>query len=122
MKWTLTTDGRFDVSSYYEALRGAREVLIPWNWTGAVFKKNGESSDHLFLHCCMAKQLWDCILNLFGLNWVMPRTVLIGGCWSGALGNHRMAGIWRMIPHCLTWSLERTQPPDLRRNGDDFPG
>jgi hypothetical protein len=36
MKWTLTTDGRFDVSSYYEALRGAREVLIPWN---VVFQK-----------------------------------------------------------------------------------
>jgi hypothetical protein len=24
MKWTLTSDGQFDVSSYYEALRGAR--------------------------------------------------------------------------------------------------
>uniref|UniRef100_A0A2N9EWJ6 ATPase AAA-type core domain-containing protein n=1 Tax=Fagus sylvatica TaxID=28930 RepID=A0A2N9EWJ6_FAGSY len=24
MKWALTSDGQFDVSSYYEALRGAR--------------------------------------------------------------------------------------------------
>jgi hypothetical protein len=86
-------------------LRKRRVVLVDWC---CLCKKNGESSDHLFLHCCMAKQLWDCILNLFGLNWVMPRTVReLAGCWSGALGNHRLAGIWRMIPHCLTWCLWR---------------
>ena len=30
MKWTMTGDDRCDVSSYYEALRGAREVMVPW--------------------------------------------------------------------------------------------
>ena len=30
MRWTLTSDGEFDVSSYLEALRGTREMLFPW--------------------------------------------------------------------------------------------
>jgi hypothetical protein len=86
-------------------LRKRRVVLVDWC---CLCKKDGESSDHLLLHCSMAKQLWDSILNLFGLNWVMPRTVReMTACWSGALGKHRLAVIWRMIPHCLTWCLWR---------------
>uniref|UniRef100_A0A2N9HAX3 starch synthase n=1 Tax=Fagus sylvatica TaxID=28930 RepID=A0A2N9HAX3_FAGSY len=38
------------------------------------FTAAGESTDHLFLHCSMAKQLWDTILIMFGVQWVMPRT------------------------------------------------
>ena len=30
MRWTVTGDGEFDVSSYLEALRGTREMLFPW--------------------------------------------------------------------------------------------
>jgi hypothetical protein len=53
-------------------LRKRRVVLVDWC---CLCNKDGESLDHLFLHCSMAKQLWDSILTLFGLNWVMPRTV-----------------------------------------------
>jgi hypothetical protein len=46
-------------------------------------------------------------------------------CWSGALGKNRLAVIWRMIPHCLTWCLWRERnlwtfeglemnPPELK--------
>ena len=71
-------------------------------------KAAGESSDHLFLHCSMAKQLWDTILLLFGAPWVMPRTVQdLITCSPGALGHRRHAEIWRVFPHCLMWCLWR---------------
>ena len=34
-------------------------------------KKNGESVDHLLLHCVVA-----IVLCIFGLYWVMPRRVV----------------------------------------------
>ena len=44
-------------------------------------KSNGESVDHLFLHCLVAMDLWSMVLGLFGLSWVMPHSVLgLLGC------------------------------------------
>ena len=39
-------------------------------------KRNGESVDHLFLHCPFATDLWSMVLGLFGVTWVMLHTVL----------------------------------------------
>ena len=39
-------------------------------------KCNGELVDHLFLHCPVAMDLWAMVLGLFGVNWVMPQSVL----------------------------------------------
>jgi hypothetical protein len=39
-------------------------------------KFDGETIDHLFLHCSVARKLWDFLLCLLGVNWVMPRRVL----------------------------------------------
>ena len=41
MRWTLTSDGEFDVSSYLEALRGTREMLFPWKsiWYAKAIKR-----------------------------------------------------------------------------------
>ena len=33
-------------------------------------KSNGESVDHLFLHCPVAMDLWSMVLGLFGVSWV----------------------------------------------------
>jgi hypothetical protein len=38
-------------------------------------KHGGESIDHLFLHCEVATEIWSGILQLFGIAWVMPRSV-----------------------------------------------
>ena len=86
-------------------LRKQQVVMVNWC---CLCKVDGESIDHLFLHCSVAKQLWDCILTLFGVHWVMPRNLpdLIA-CWPGALGRHRYAVIWKAIPHCLLWSIWR---------------
>jgi hypothetical protein len=67
-------------------------------------KEDRESIDHMFLHCKVARELWDTVLNLFGMNWVMPRRVVdLLTCWQGKLGRHRHIEIWKAVPHCLMW-------------------
>ena len=47
-------------------------------------KAAGESVDHLLIHCLWAKELWDTVLSLFGVSWVMPRQVReLIDCWQG---------------------------------------
>jgi hypothetical protein len=38
-------------------------------------EKEGESVDHLLLHCGTASELWNAFFVRFGLCWVMPRSV-----------------------------------------------
>ena len=67
-------------------------------------KADGESVDHLLFHCPYAKELWDMVLGLFGLHWVMPKTVTeLLHCWFGSVGCHSV--IWKAIPHCIMWCL-----------------
>jgi hypothetical protein len=48
-------------------------VVIEWC---CMCKKSGESIEHLLLHCEVARELWSYILNLFGVDWIMPRQVI----------------------------------------------
>jgi len=50
-------------------------------------KTSGESIDNLFLHCMVATEWWSTILRMFGVVWVMPRSVK-KRCWEleGAKG------------------------------------
>ena len=65
-------------------------------------KCNGESVDHLFLHCPVAMDLWPMVLGLFGVSWVMPQSIMgLLVCWQGRLSRH----IWLIVPHCLMWCL-----------------
>uniref|UniRef100_A0A2N9ERP2 Reverse transcriptase zinc-binding domain-containing protein n=1 Tax=Fagus sylvatica TaxID=28930 RepID=A0A2N9ERP2_FAGSY len=65
-------------------LRKRGIVLVDWCY---LCKNAGESSDHIFLHCSLAKHLWDAVLSLFGMHWVMPRTVSeLLGCWPWCIG------------------------------------
>ena len=44
---------------------------------------NGETMDHLPLHCGKAYRLWSLVFRSFGISWVLPRSVailfLVGG-------------------------------------------
>jgi hypothetical protein len=45
-------------------------------------KRNGESVDHLLLHCDVASAIWSAFFSRFGLSWVMPRRVVdLYDCW-----------------------------------------
>jgi hypothetical protein len=81
--------------------------LILQEWC-CICKCNGESVDHLFLHCSVASDLWALVFSMFGIQWVMPQTVLelLSG-WLGWLGCHNSILVWKMAPHCLVWCLWR---------------
>jgi len=71
-------------------------------------KKNGESIDHLLLHCEVACDLWSYILILFGVEWVMPRTVLkLLTNWGALVGYGRAKEAWRLASLCLLWCIWR---------------
>ena len=71
-------------------------------------KCNGESVDHLLLHCPIALDLWSMILGLFGVYWVMPRSdVELLAFWQGQFVHHQNGHIWMVIPHCLMWCIWR---------------
>ena len=69
-------------------------------------KADGETVDHLLLHCPYAKELWDMVFGLFGIQWVMPkRAIDLFHCWIGSVG--RTSVIWKAIPHCIMWCIWR---------------
>ena len=71
-------------------------------------KCNGESVDHLLLQCPTASNLHSLILGLFGVYWVMPKSVFeLLACWEGQFGHHWNGHIWMVIPHCLMWCIWR---------------
>uniref|UniRef100_A0A7N2M3Y2 Reverse transcriptase zinc-binding domain-containing protein n=1 Tax=Quercus lobata TaxID=97700 RepID=A0A7N2M3Y2_QUELO len=87
-------------------LRKRKVWILDWCY---MCKRNGESVDHLFLHCPIAMDLWSMVYG-FGFIWsnlgVMLHTVLgLLGCWQGSFGRHRNGYIWSIIPHCLMWCL-----------------
>ena len=47
-------------------------------------KWNGETIDHLLLHYLVSQELWNMVCTLFGVHWVMLRSVLeLIASWSG---------------------------------------
>ena len=69
-------------------------------------KADGESVNHLLLHCPVARELWNMIFSHFGISWVMPRGVVeLISCWNGCKGRHETGKIWMAIPHCIMWCL-----------------
>ena len=71
-------------------------------------KRNGESVDHLLIHCPLAFDLWSLVFTLFCIHWIMPKTVVeLLACWQGKFGRHRNAAIWVAVPHCLMWCIWR---------------
>jgi hypothetical protein len=69
-------------------------------------KESGESVNHLFLHCLVARDLWNMFFSLFGIPWTMPQGVMdLLSCWNGRLGRSEARNIWKMITHCIMWCL-----------------
>jgi hypothetical protein len=70
-------------------------------------ESDGESVDHLLLHCGVANALWNVIFSWFGLCWVIPGLVreLFVCWWMG--GRSRSAVVWKMVHLCLIWCIWR---------------
>jgi hypothetical protein len=68
---------------------------------------DGETVDHLLLHCSAAQKLWNFVFVSFRVHWVLPRQVvdLLFG-WYNWFGKHH-SHIWNLIPMCLMWTVWR---------------
>ena len=86
-------------------LRRRNIILVSWC---CMCKVDGESVDHLFLHCALARELWTTVFSLFGMYWVMPKRIVnVLASWKGRLGRHKNRYIWEAVPHCVMWCLWR---------------
>ncbi len=66
---------------------------------------NGETVDHLLLHCPLAGVLWNWIFLIFGIHWVLSATVAsLLFSWQNGLGQHS-SDIWNIVPVCLMWTI-----------------
>ena len=64
---------------------------------------NEEFVDLLLLHCPVAHSLWVQMLQVFGIQWVMPGLVeSLVFCCSNFLGKFS-SDIWNMVPGYLMW-------------------
>ena len=93
--WTAVMDRILTTDN----LRRGRVIILDWCCMG---KNSGESPSHLLLHCSFARDLWNFIFSLFGLQWVMPKDVrdLLACCWDGK-GSSKIKELWNSVPHLL---------------------
>ena len=80
--WTLALEKCLTIGNLHK-----RKVwIMDWCY---MYKCNGESVDHLFLHCLVAMDLWSMVLDLFSVSWVMPKSVVgLLACWQSRFGRH----------------------------------
>jgi hypothetical protein len=83
-------------------LRRRGMVVVNRCW---LCESDGESVDHLLLHCEAARALWNAFFVRFGLYWVMPCSVkeLLASWWSS--GRSRSTVVWKMVPLCIMWCI-----------------
>ena len=66
---------------------------------------NAESMDHLLLFCLIAHSLWMYMLQLFGIDWVMPCLVVnFLFCLYHWVGKYS-SNIWNLVLGCLVWTI-----------------
>jgi hypothetical protein len=92
-------------------LRRRGIVVVEWC---VMCKKHGESIDHLLLYCDVAWVVWSYFYILFGVEWVMPSSVLdlLSG-WGTLLGRGSAIRIWKQVLLCVLWGLWRERNSKL---------
>ena len=75
--WTATWDKILTGDN----LQGRGLDFVDWY---IMCRCNGETVDHLLLHCEKAYHLWSLVLRSFGISWVLPRLVAdtLFGWWN----------------------------------------
>ena len=80
--WTAVRDSILTIDNL------VKRNLSLVNWC-CLCRCNGETVDHLLLHCKFAHALWSELFLMFGLQWVMPRMVVsLLFAWENYLGLH----------------------------------
>ncbi|RVW92389.1 hypothetical protein CK203_032500 [Vitis vinifera] len=87
------------------SLRRPYKSLCP-QWC-ILCKGNGESIDHLFLHCPIIIGLWHKLFNLAGLAWVPPRSIvdIMVIAFKGFENSLRGKTLWQIVCLTLLWMV-----------------
>ncbi|KAG6675596.1 hypothetical protein I3842_15G111500 [Carya illinoinensis] len=73
-------------------------------------RKNGETVDHLLLHCEVVGTLWNEVLNRMELAWVMLATMTeLMASWINLRGFPQNLAVWKMVSICIMWCLWKEQ-------------
>lgn len=71
--------------------------------------KEAESVNHLFLNRNVTAQLWQIYLNIKGLKWVMPRTLIqLLQCWNRGKRKKKKS-FWRITIPANIWGTVRKE-------------
>ena len=86
-------------------LRRPYKALCP-QWC-ILCKGNGESIDHLFLHCPVTIGLWHRLFNLVGVIWVPPRSLedMLVISFKGLGNSLRGKTLWQITCLTLIWMV-----------------
>ena len=99
--WTASLDKILTTDN----LRKRRIIIADWC---CMCKGEGESVNHLLLHCEVARTLWNEVFVRLAMVWVMPKTVEATlASWPSIRGRQPIRAMWKMIPICILWSLWR---------------
>ena len=87
-------------------------------------KRDGETVDHLLLHCAVVQVLWNYVFQAFHIQWVLPRSVLdVLFGWRNWFGRHH-SHIWNLVLLCLMWMVwcERNSRTfdDMKKSDDQL--
>ena len=71
--------------------------------------KQGESADHLFLHCSVALGLWHRLFLLAKMDWVPPRSIsnMMSINYKGFGNSKRGIVLWQNACIALIWVVWR---------------
>ena len=88
---------------------GPKEGVFYWR-IDVFFATEGETVDHILLHCAKCWILWQLLFSLFGLAWVISSSVketLLG--WHGSLWVKPARRHGRWLPYVFLDSVERKE-------------
>uniref|UniRef100_A0A2N9GKS0 Rhodanese domain-containing protein n=1 Tax=Fagus sylvatica TaxID=28930 RepID=A0A2N9GKS0_FAGSY len=102
MRWKLRRSAARGKILTCDNLMRRGYILAGWC---CMCKNHWETGDHLLLHCEVATALWNYVFTMFGIQWVLPATVLdmLFG-WHNWFGK-RSSAVWNLAPLCVMWSL-----------------
>ena len=98
----LVIHGKVNTNDKLQLRRPFKSLCPRWC---ILCKRNGESFDHLFLHCPLTIGLWHKLFDLVGLVWVPPRSIedMMIIAFRGLGNSIKSKTFWQIVCLTLLW-------------------